>query len=99
MVDVADPYQVDSSWLRLSSARARVTLDPTRPNRRLGEICRRSGILFYDQYPDAKRYIDEHGLRFPYLSYSCDRHYDNEGQELMGRLVVRFLRENDLVEP
>jgi GDSL-like Lipase/Acylhydrolase family len=99
VVDVADPYQVDPSWLRLSSARAGATLDPLRPNRRLGEICRRSGILFYDQYPDAKRYIDEHGLGFPYLSYACDRHYDNEGQELMGRLVVRFLRENDLIEP
>ena len=99
VVDIADPYQLDPSWLRLSSARAGVTLDPTHPNSRLGDICRRSGILFFDLYPDAKKYIEEHGLRFPYLSYSCDRHYDREGHELMGRMVVRFLRDNDLIEP
>jgi len=39
IVDIADPYQVDASWLRLASARNGATLDATRPNRRLGEIC------------------------------------------------------------
>ena len=99
VVDVADPYQLDPSWIRLSSAHTGKALDATWPNKRLGEICRRSGILFYDQYGDAKRYIDEHGLRFPYLSFSCDRHYDREGQELLGDSVVGFLRESHLVEP
>jgi hypothetical protein len=99
VVDVADPYQLDPNWLRVSSVHAGKPLDATRPNKRLGDICRRLGTLFYDQYGDAKKYIDEHRLRFPYLSFSCDRHYTREGQELMGRLVVRFLRENDLVEP
>lgn len=99
VVDVADPYQLDPNWLRLSSARVGTTLDATRPNKRLAEICRKSEILFYDSYGDTKRYIEEHGLRFPYLSFSCDRHYDREGQDLMGRLVVRFLRDNHLIPP
>jgi hypothetical protein len=99
VVDIADPYQLDPNWLRLSSVRTGKSLDATRPNKRLGDICRRSGILFYDQYGAAKSYIDQHGLQFPYLSFSCDRHYTREGQELLGRSVVRFLHENDLVEP
>lgn len=99
VVDIADPYQLDSNWLRVSSARFGKPLDPTWPNRRLAEICRRSGILFHDSYGDAKRYIEENGLRFPYLSFSCDRHYDREGQELLGRSLVGFLRANQLVGP
>ena len=99
VVDIADPYQLDPNWLRASSARFGKPLDPTWPNRRLAEICRRSGILFHDSYGDAKRYIDERGLRFPYLSFSCDRHYDREGQELLGRSLVGFLRAKQLVLP
>ena len=98
VVDVADPFQLDPNWLRLSCP-VGTTLDATRPNKRLAEICRKSEILFYDSYGDTKRYIEEHGLRFPYLSFSCDRHYDREGQDLMGRLVVRFLRDNHLIPP
>jgi hypothetical protein len=98
VVEIADPYQLDPNWVRASSARFG-PLDPTWPNRRLAEICRRSGILFHDSYPDAKRHIEERGLRFPYLSFSCDRHYDREGQALLGRSVVGFLRARGLVAP
>jgi hypothetical protein len=98
VADIGDPYQLDPNWLRASSARFG-PLDPTWPNRRLAEICRRSGILFHDSYPEAKRYIEERGLRFPYLSFSCDRHYDREGQELLARSLVGFLRAKGLVAP
>lgn len=97
VVQIADPFQVDKNWLRVSSAWMRQPLDPIHPNRRLGEICRRRGIHYYDMYPDVTRYIEEHDLHFPYLSFRCDRHYTPRGQELMANLVVGYLREQGLV--
>ena len=97
VVDIADPYQLDPNWLRLASVRSRVALDPTHPNRRLGEICQKLGIAYYDMYPDAKQHLESNRLRFPYLSFSCDRHYSRDGQELMGNLVTRYLEENRLL--
>ena len=98
VVDIADPYQLDDNWLRISSLRIGKQLDPTRPNRRLAEICRKLGIRYYDMYPDAKHYVETHHLRFPYLSFDCDRHYNAEGQELMARLVVRHLQAEGVVD-
>jgi hypothetical protein len=98
VVDIADPYQLDPNWLRVASLRSGKTLDPTHPNRRLGEICRKLGVPYYDMYPDAKQHLESNRLRFPYLSFSCDRHYNRDGQELMGRLVTRYLEENRLLD-
>jgi len=97
VVDIADPYQIDPNWVRASSIRLGKTLDPTHPNERLGQICRRLGIPYYDMYPDAKSYISEHHLRFPYLSFSCNRHFSAKGNSLMADLVLKYLVANRLV--
>lgn len=91
VVDLADPFQIDENWLRLASVKTRERLDPTHPNKRLGGICQQLGIRYYDMYPEVVAYIREHQLRFPYLSFPCDRHYSPLGQELMANLVVRYL--------
>ena len=91
VVDVADPYQLDENWLRVAAVKTGERLDPTHPNKRLGRICQQLGIHYYDMYPDAVAYIKEHQLRFPYLSFSCDRHYSPLGQALMANLVVKYL--------
>lgn len=98
VVDIADPYQIDPNWLRVSSARMRRRLDATKPDRRLAEICGRLGIAFYDMYPDARRYIEENRLRFPYLSFTCNRHYSALGQRLMATLVARYLEASGLLD-
>lgn len=97
VVDLADPYQIDANWMAVSSAAVGETLDPIQPNQRLAEICRRHGIRFYDMYGDAKRIIVERSMRFPYLSFRCDRHYAPEGQRLAADLITAYLRAEKLV--
>ncbi len=97
VVDLADPYQIDANWMAVSSTTVGETLDPIQPNQRLGEICRRHGIRFYDMYADAKRVIADRGMRFPYLSFRCDRHYAPEGQRLAANLVTAYLRAEKLI--
>jgi hypothetical protein len=99
IVDIADPYQVDANWLRLASARNGVALDATRPNRRLGEICSKLGISYLDLYPETMKFIEANHLGFPYLSYSCNRHFSPAGNRLTSDLVVKYLRDEHLVGP
>jgi hypothetical protein len=98
VVDIADPYQLDSNWIGLASIRERTALSPTHPNERLGEICRKLGIRFYDMYPETQAYIARHGLRYPFLSFACDRHYNREGQELIAKLIFGYLVREELVD-
>ena len=98
VVDVADPYQLDPNWIRLASLRERTALSPTHPNERLGGICRKLGIRYYDMYPETQAYIAEHHLAYPFLSFACDRHYDREGQQLMANLVFGYLRREGLAD-
>jgi hypothetical protein len=98
VVDIADPYQLDPSWIRIASLREGTPLSPGHPNERLGEICRRLGIRYYDMYPETQAYIAAHHLRYPFLSFPCDRHFGPEGQELMGKLVFGYLTREALVQ-
>lgn len=93
VVDLADPYQIDPNWVRVTRLQAGfATVSPTKPNERLGAICAKLGIPFYDMFSDVKAYIASQGLEFPYLSFSCDRHYDARGQALVAKLVTEHLR-------
>jgi hypothetical protein len=97
VVDIADPYQLDPSWVELASIREGSALSPTHPNQRLDAICRKLGIRFYDMYPEMQTYIARRGLRYPFLSFACDRHYDREGQQLIANLVFGYLGKEKLV--
>ena len=97
VVDIADPYQLDPNWIRVASLREQVPLSPTHPNERLGAICKRLGIRYYDMYPEAEAYVRSHGLDYPFLSFRCDRHYDDEGQRLMAMLVFGYLEREGLL--
>jgi GDSL-like Lipase/Acylhydrolase family len=98
VVDIGDPYQLDPSWIGLASIREGTALSPTHPNERLGAICSKLGIRFYDMYPETQAYIARHGLRYPFLSFACDRHYDREGQQLIAKLVFGYLDREKLVD-
>jgi hypothetical protein len=98
VVDFADPYQLDPTWIELASIREGSALSPTHPNQRLDAICRKLGIRFYDMYPETQAYITRHGLRYPFLSFTCDRHYDREGQQLIANLVFGYLAREELVD-
>jgi hypothetical protein len=95
---VADPYQLDAKWIRAASVRERTALSPTYPNQRLGAICRKLGIRYYDMYPETAAYVRDRGLRYPLLSFRCDRHYDAEGQRLMATLVYGYLERERLIQ-
>ncbi len=94
VVELADPYQTDPNWLRFASLGKSQgkTIDPMHPNRRLEAICRDLKIAFYDTYPEVVSYIKARQMRFPYLSYTCDRHYTPEGNALIAKLVAQELR-------
>jgi len=98
VVDIGDPYQLDPSWVQLASIREGSPLSPTHPNQRLEAICRKLGIRFYDMYPEMQAYIVGRGLRYPFLSFSCDRHYDRDGQQLIAKLVFGYLAREALVD-
>lgn len=98
VVDVADPYQLDENWIRAASVRERTALSPTHPNERLGAICRKLGIRYYDMYPETAAYVRSHGLDYPQLSFHCDRHYDERGQRLMAALLFGYLKREGLIQ-
>ena len=97
VVSVADPYQIDTNWARLVSLREPTPIEPSHPNERLAEICKRLGIRHYDMLPAVEQYVREHNLGFPLLSFRCDRHFDVEGQELMAQLVFAYLKHEGLI--
>jgi hypothetical protein len=92
VVDLPDPYQTDANWFRLATFGSGKKLDPRTPNRTLEGICRRLDIAYYDMYPDAEKYIAAHDLRFPYLSHTCDRHYDESGNRVVADMVAERLQ-------
>ncbi len=100
VVDIADPYQLDPNWLRMTSLREGVELSARHPGRRLGEICAKLGIThYYDMFDDAEAHLRARRLGFPALSFTCDRHYGREGQELMADLVANYLRREGVLAP
>jgi len=94
VVDLADPYQIDANWLKVAALRSAKgkTLNPTHPNERLREICASLLIPYYDMYSDVMSYVTARRMRFPYLSFACDRHFNKEGNSLVARLVAQQLQ-------
>ncbi len=94
VVSLADAYQTDVNWLKMASLRSGKgkTIDPRHPNERLRQMCADLQIEYYDMYDDVLSYIQSRKLRFPYLSYACDRHYNKEGNSLVAKLVAQKLR-------
>jgi lysophospholipase L1-like esterase len=59
-----------------------------KPQRKLGEICERLGIVFYDLYPDlnASHFLETDGI-----------HLTKEGREVVGRRLADFLSQSQLL--
>jgi hypothetical protein len=89
VVNLSDPYQIDQNWLELMQVKFDEPLQPDLPNKEIGQLCEALGIQYLDMYPYAMQYIQKEELGFPYLSYTCNRHYSPEGQ----RLLADFLDE------
>lgn len=89
VVNLADPYQIDQNWLELMQVKFDEPLQPDLPNKTIAELCRGLDIKYLDMYPYVVEHIREQKLGFPYLSYTCNRHYSPEGQ----RLLAHFLDE------
>jgi hypothetical protein len=97
VVSIADPYQTDKTWLRLSSLNLKKHLDGRYPNRKMAEICRELGITHYDMLDDTLKYINNKNLKFPYLSFTCNTHYNREGHALLANLTVSFLKKQGII--
>ena len=94
VVDLADPYQIDSNWVKIAAMKSegKKQIDPKRPNRKLEGICRDLEIPYYDMYDEVMSHIKKYGLQYPYLSHMCDRHYTREGNLITARFLAPKLK-------
>ena len=51
-------------------------------------------INFIDPTNEAKSYIKDNNLLYPYFSWKCDNHYNIEGSEFMSSLVANIVNKN-----
>ncbi|MEL6562110.1 MAG: hypothetical protein AAFQ94_28250, partial [Bacteroidota bacterium] len=99
VINLSDPYQVDENWITGTELKYEVELDPIKPNKIIKGICRELEIAYYDMYPNAKTYIEENDLTFPYFSQTCDRHPSPMGHEYMANDIYQFLNKNNYLKP
>lgn len=98
VVQIADPFQLDKNWLKVSEKKFGYALDPIYPNKKLKEICERLEIAYLDMYPSVLRYIEEKNLDYPYVYHSCDRHFNADGNKLMADIVYKYLKNNQYLK-
>ena len=98
VVSLADPYQLDDRWVRLTALAERKPFSATYPNEKLARICAKLGIRHYDLYPETQAYVAEHHLGYPFLSFRCDRHFDVEGERLIAKLLYQYLEREHLLD-
>jgi hypothetical protein len=94
LVQLADPYQIDENWLDLMQLKFDEELDPQLPNRNLEKLCSALDIEYFSMYDAAIYKIEQEDLKFPYLSYPCNRHYSPMGQEFMAQWFMNELADS-----
>jgi hypothetical protein len=57
----------------------------------------RTGTPVHDLGAEIAGYIVQHKLNPPYLSYTCDPHYNPEGQRVIAESLLDFLKSRDLL--
>ncbi len=98
VAQIADPFQLDDNWISAMNIKFFTKLDPLYPNKRLKSICKKLGIEYVSMYNFFENYKKEHNLKYPYFSFSCDRHYSPLGHRLMAQFIVNYLKQKNYVE-
>jgi hypothetical protein len=65
--------------------------EPPRMAKELGEAALEAGFSVHDLGADIARYVRDHRLAWPYLSFNCDSHYTARGQKVIADSVFEFL--------
>ncbi len=63
------------------------------------KLAQKKGIRTYDLGADIVAYVESNDLEEPYLSFTCDRHFNPEGQKVIADALYRALAEWGLVTP
>lgn len=98
VVQLAEPFQLDANWQTVTEKKYDLELQPDYPNQKLEKLTEKLGIAYYDMYPDAKKYIEENNLKYPYVFHECDRHYNEEGHQMAAGMVYDFLIEKEYLQ-
>lgn len=59
---------------------------------------KKNGIEVYDMGKDLGEYVRQNKLERPYLSFSCDMHYNSEGQKLIADLLFEQLTSKNMIK-
>ncbi|MGB3468422.1 MAG: SGNH/GDSL hydrolase family protein [Cyclobacteriaceae bacterium] len=94
VINFPDPFQVDDNWIAMTEFKKDITLNPTKPNKIIRNICKELDVAYYDMYPNAKAHIDKNEMEFPYLSHTCDRHPSTIGHRYLANDIYQFLNTN-----
>jgi hypothetical protein len=95
-------YKIDPDWRqRFAKEVGRVprSFNPETMDERLQEIANRNHIALHFLAPYLQTYRDEHHLRWPYFSFTCDPHYSPLGNEVAAEAIVEGLEEHRLLPP
>lgn len=98
VVQIADPFQLDDNWVKAMELKLFAKLDPLYPNKKLKNICQKLNIEYISMYNFFEKYKKEYNLKYPYFSFSCDRHYSPLGHRLMAQFIVNYLKEKRYLE-
>jgi len=70
---------------------------PFKPEERIKSIAERNHIAFDFIAPYLQSYRDQHGLQWPYFSFSCDPHYSALGHRVSAEAIVQKLEQHRLL--
>jgi hypothetical protein len=70
---------------------------PFKPEERIKSIAERNHIAFDFIAPYLQSYRDQHGLQWPYFSFSCDPHYSALGHRVSAEAIVQKLEQHQLL--
>ncbi len=71
--------------------------DPSYATTWFGNYAGKKNIIVYNLGRDITAYVRKKGMKKPYLSFTCDRHLNAEGQALMARMLVDKLLQHRLI--
>jgi hypothetical protein len=73
--------------------------NPFKPEERIQSIAERNRIPFDFIAPYLRSYRDEHGLQWPYFSFTCDPHFSALGHRVSAEAIVQKLEQHELLPP
>lgn len=92
IANIPTSFQIDPGWKEEFEMTFREPVELDRPNREIKAICDSLGVPLIDPLEDARAYINEHDIAFPYYYNNCDRHFNELGNKMMAKWTLEGLQ-------